>query len=206
MRTGAGNLTKQQAKIAAQEIINYAQLVERAVDRVRRNGCSEGEISFSNPSEWAAAVEATYVHTPASEDKCKVFNDNGGKLAWQDPNLSYYDSSMVMCCGLFGAWQFSGNLRVNGTGTSTIGPPCSGCELVTTNLPLKKEVCSAINEALGLGSDIPIDPGDIHQPAFSGVSSFVRSDEVPSSNKGGLCFQEQASNQRYIFYQTLIAR
>lgn len=37
-RTGSqdtGNLTKQQAKIIAQEILNYAQLVEGAVNRVR---------------------------------------------------------------------------------------------------------------------------------------------------------------------------
>ena len=74
---GAGNLSKQQAKIAAQEILNYARLVEGAVDRVRRNGCSESEISFEND------VVTGYTNPNAPTDKsCHIFDDEGGKVSY----------------------------------------------------------------------------------------------------------------------------
>jgi hypothetical protein len=73
---GSGNLTKQQAKIAAQEMINYARLVEGAVDRVRRNGCSETEINFYDD------VIPGYSNPNARTDEsCNIFSDNGGKIS-----------------------------------------------------------------------------------------------------------------------------
>lgn len=72
---GTGNLTKQQAKVAAQDILNYARLVEGAVDRVRRNGCSETEISFDYN------VGSVYFNSNSPPDKsCHIFDDNGGKI------------------------------------------------------------------------------------------------------------------------------
>ena len=209
-QTGTGNLSAQQAKIAAQEILNYARLVEGAVNRVRQNGCSESDISFSNPEKWGAGTESDYQHSPVSEDKCKIFSPEGGNLGWMTPNESWYDQAITSCCGPRGLWHFGGNNRVIGLGTDTIGPPCKGCELITSLLPLKEEVCSAINKELGLGSNIPVDLDNFDNQndysRFSGAADFARTDDIPISDKQGMCFLEQTGNQRYIFYYTLIVR
>jgi len=79
-QTSAGNLTAQQAEIAAQEILNYARLLEGAVDRVRQNGCAESEISFENP-----ITVGKYSNTNAPADNsCHIFEPEGGGLTWQD--------------------------------------------------------------------------------------------------------------------------
>lgn len=87
---GVSSINKQEAKIAAQEILNYARLVEGAVDRVRRNGCSESEISFEN------AVVAGYSNPNSPGDKsCHIFDDEGGKVAWSNlPDKFKADGSL----------------------------------------------------------------------------------------------------------------
>ena len=74
---GTTSLSKHQARVAAQEILNYAQTLELAVSRVRRNGCSENQISFEND------VVAGYINANAPVDNsCHIFKDNGGKMIW----------------------------------------------------------------------------------------------------------------------------
>ncbi|MEM9470109.1 MAG: hypothetical protein AAF988_08090, partial [Pseudomonadota bacterium] len=149
---GTGNLSKQQAKIAAQEILNYARLVENAVDRVRRNGCSESEISFENN------IESGYENTSAPIDNsCHIFNDNGGKITYETPPESFSDSNYLTNTHPAG-WIATGKpIFFNGTCVNGLGNNCVGggatqdmfaSELILYYFYIDEEICIALNNIL----------------------------------------------------------
>ncbi len=203
---GTGNLTKQQAKIAAQEILNYARLVEGAVDRVRRNGCSESEISFDN------AVVTGYSNPNSPVDlSCHIFEDEGGKVSYISPpsNTTSLD------------WFFDSGVYVGGIGEETA---LSGADLIILLPDISKTICENINSILDHDfSSTPIDNGNIFENAddkyigtfISGAESDIltghSSDDdctpvQPLCMKETGCFQEESGNEYYIFYHVLLAR
>ena len=157
---GTGNLTKQQAKIAAQDIISYANTVEGAVNRIRRKGCSENEINFSN------AVVAGYSNTDAPADgSCDIFSNAGGKIEYVTPQDSWLDSSYAAANpGNYATWRFVANNSVEGIDTPAV-------DLRITLNFLKQEVCTSINNLLGV--DNPSDAPPVDENDGSGGGLFV---------------------------------
>lgn len=202
---GTGNLTKQQAKIAAQEILSYAQLLEGAVDRVRRKGCSENEISFENN------VVSGYTNPNAPIDKsCHVFDDNGGKVSYVRPQLTWLDSNQ------------SGNSFYNElfiTGRSCVselggGPPsCSDggtnyAEIILAVTYLKKDICEHINTSVLNSKNITSDTNNAW-----GVSKFIGTFSNGYAidayiNTPSACFQGGTTPPAgtYHFYHSLLTR
>jgi hypothetical protein len=192
---GGSSISKQEAKIAAQEILNYARLVEGAVDRVRRNGCSENEISFENDTV------AGYTNPNAPVDKsCHVFDDNGGKIEYTLPQDAWNTGSEQ--------WQFNSSFQVTGVGKTCSTPNCSDLNLHTNKL--KNNICLSINQLLNINTDtIPID-SDYSFSAYIGSFSNPTdiSDELNSNilqNQPTGCFFSTADNQNF-FYHVLLAR
>ena len=68
------SMTERQAELAATDLLNYAQNIAYAVDKVRRKGCSENDISFDH-SAWG---HSDYEHSPVVANKCKIFYPSGG--------------------------------------------------------------------------------------------------------------------------------
>lgn len=137
-----GNVTKQQAKIIAQEIISYASLVEGAVDRIRRNGCSETEISFDN------AVVAGYSNPDSPPDKhCNIFEPEGGKIEYIDPlNTNWLDRSQS-AKPAYGELGFSGQTWIY---LVDPGTDINYAELLFWLTYIPKEVCLEINNLLNV--------------------------------------------------------
>ncbi len=135
---GTSNLSKQEAKIAAQEILNYARLVEGAVDRVRRNGCSETEISFEN------AVVSGYSNPNSPIDNsCHIFDNDGGKISFSSQSNTTTDNS---------DWLISPSLAVVNVGTDSATNACNQNSCTELSLflgPLNINICGAINNLLG---------------------------------------------------------
>lgn len=203
---GTGNLTKQQAKIAAQEILNYARLVEGAVNRVRRNGCSESEISFDN------AVVAGYSNPNSPIDEsCHIFEDGGGKVSYTSPPSNTTSLN----------WFFDSGVYVRGIAEETA---LSGADLVILLPDISKTICENINSMLDHGfSSIPIDNGNIFENADDKyIGTFINGAEAdsltghpsdddctpiqPLCMKETGCFREETGNEYYIFYHVLLAR
>lgn len=72
------SISERQAELAATDILNYAQQIERAVNRLRRNGCSENDISFENSYYPTSTVNAS----APGDNSCHVFDSAGGKIKY----------------------------------------------------------------------------------------------------------------------------
>lgn len=196
---GTGNLTKQQAKIAAQEILNYARLVEGAVDRVRRNGCSETEISFEN------AVVSGYSNPNAPSDKsCHIFDDEGGKVTYMIPPQSWNDSSHSAGFN-FGELFFSGFTQIRNLGVDTKD------ELIMIIDWVPISICENLNYLLFNDNTITEDPGGwsfvgkFYGDYDGSSSSITLSAYSPHDGKESACYSSQ-SHGGYHFYHVLLAR
>jgi len=194
----SSTLTKKQVELAADDILTYAQKVSRTVDRLRRNGCSESEISFENP------VVSGYAFT--TRDKCKVFDTAGGGLTWKDFDKVY---------------DLSKNYHVSGTqnmvfhgenGLASIGDPSKN-ELIMYVPAIKEDVCFTLNKKLGLGYNT-IDGAGISlgslkfNGTYSPVNRRICDGTVLDDKEQGCCNETIgcAGQSCYHFYQVLIAR
>lgn len=223
MNKGTGNLTKQQAKIAAQEILNYARLVEGAVDRVRRNGCSESEIDFDN------ATVNGYSNTNTPTDRsCSIFNDNGGKINYASPPTSFFDSAYIgetynSGDNIWGEYVFHQGTCVKGFGNDN----CSGSnaqrkasnDLLFITYFLNKDICIALNTLLN-NAQANTNPPQLSDSRFhtssggkfsGNFTSFTRL-MTPSDvdNHDSYCIEASSvaptGPGTYHFYHVLLAR
>lgn len=187
---GTSTVNKQEAKIIAQEILNYARLVEGAVDRVRRNGCSENEISFEN------AVVSGYSNPNAPGDNsCNIFEPEGGKVSWQrldtmtgsSSNWSYY---------IIQNREFGNNTK----DLAMIGPF------------IEREICTQLNQLLNV-DDIPKD--DTNAVVTSKfIGSFNPNNNIRNTGSGffntrTFCFEGDQSPpgpNTFHFVHTLLLR
>lgn len=81
---GQGNMSAQQAKIAAQEIRNSALNIDRAINKLVSRGCSQDQLSLSGTTN---RTTTHYINTWAPSDgSCNVFGSNGGGVS--DASLS----------------------------------------------------------------------------------------------------------------------
>lgn len=210
---GTGNLSKQQAKVAAQEILSYARLVEGAVDRVRRNGCSETQISFEN------AVVSGYSNPNAPADKsCHIFNDAGGQLAYAEIPKNYLDTSFSSyqsnLSTTWGEWLFGGRNTIPRVGTTCATQDCK--ELLASIHFIQKDICFEINKLLNIphiSGDAPPErtsspPGGIATLKFTGLyTNSANGVDAGVSGANSACLKVSVSGKNYyFFYHVLIAR
>ncbi len=203
---GVSSISKQQAKVAAQEILNYARLVEGAVDRVRRNGCSENEISFEN------AVVAGYSNTNSPADKsCHVFEAKGGKVSYSPPNRQWLDKTKTSV-NSYGRWVFNGQARVNNLGKIC---GCCQCAEIISYLPfLRKEICDQINNISGFDSsyieesilNVNYSSSGHFKGTFINSGGGLIGNEAPElSNQPSACIY-RSYNTHYTFYHAVLVR
>jgi len=146
-------LTKREAELAATDILNYAQRVERAIDKVRRNNCSENEISLENP------IISGYTNPSAPTDKsCHVFNRSGGGISFETPADNLLDKQHSSASH-YGNWHISSRTCIEGVGTC--GADCFSDGLDNEGLLvflhyIPKEVCDVINKKM----DVPTPTND----------------------------------------------
>lgn len=149
-------LTKREASLAASDIIAYGQRIARGVDRARRNGCSENDISFNNP------FESGYNHTPAAPVKCVIFDPQGVGLSWASPPDRYFDTAQYLAAGQR-EWHFHGE-------TAWEGKVSAASELSAYLPNLQRDVCLEINR--GLGIDNPLDEPPVINQNFDAFSKY----------------------------------
>ncbi len=77
---GQGNLTSYQTKLAAQEILDYAQNIEKSIANLQNRGCSENQFSFANGMWQFENGSAVFAggHNSNSVAECEMFNPSSG--------------------------------------------------------------------------------------------------------------------------------
>ncbi|MCB9990535.1 MAG: hypothetical protein H6867_04025 [Rhodospirillales bacterium] len=187
-RQGGENMTEKQAQIAATDIISYAQSAERAVNRVYSKSRSENAISFEN----GIVGGYTNANCPASNNRCKVFNSDGGGISWSSADNFASPSP----------WLFSGENTVAGIGQD------GNADLLLILPQLSSVVCREINEALDI-SAMPTDGNGIEDSTkFQG--SYNASAQISGAAVSGVfsaCVQDTSPDpDEYFYYQVLLPR
>lgn len=182
---GGDNLSKKQAEVAVVDIIDYAQRLERAVNRIMLRGrFSETDISFDNGTDYAngnCAVAA-----------CEVFNPGGGAASWRSPPPNISTSS----------WIINGENRVPDIGSD------ANADLVILLPGLSLDVCRKINDRLGVtnpGGNPPTDGNGINTDLFDGTfaNSAIIGASADLSRTHAACFSNGGD---YTFYSVLYER
>ena len=186
---GTGNLSSQQVKIAAGEVLSYAQQMERAVGKIRTRRVSESDISFE--------INGDYVNAACAVDSCKVFNAAGGQMTWQTPPSGANDATN---------WAITGAVRVSKIGTD--GIVASNADLTAFLPNVVLAVCLDINNRLGIAN--PSDAPPVATGAVSFATKFTGTfapgnllTAAQIDGKAAGCYRDGAN---YHFYQVLLAR
>ena len=102
----SGDTSAISAKAQASAILEYANEVKFAVDRVLAKGCTDTEISFENP------IVSGYENPNAPSDKpCHVFDVNGGGIVWKNPPSGIDLSSVPLN---YQSYVFTGYMNLMG--------------------------------------------------------------------------------------------
>lgn len=198
-KTGQGNLSIGQQKIYAGEMIDYANTVSKAIDKLRNRGCSENEISFEYPA-LSGYVNGS---TPA-DDSCKVFNSSGGGITYQAPPVTCAPPKCHATLGM--NWVFSSAVRINNIGTAN-------SELLMRMIipPESKELCEYINDLSQVTNPSNEPPVSTTSTNIDSVAagSFTNTSVVTSADIDGKyagCYRSHTSASDFYFFKVLIAR
>ena len=152
-QTNRGNVsavTGEQAKLAAQEIIEYGNIVAAAVQKLRLRGCSDTQIGFSN-SIWSLD-DGTLIHpaghnplTPGNQ--CEVFHPDGGNVS---ASILPNNAGFAIASGAVA----KGSGIINTVDIVDVGT--SARDLVLFIYFIPKNACTIINDLLdAFDSDVP---------------------------------------------------
>ncbi len=190
-RSSSSTLTNEQARIAAQEIIDYGNDIANAVQKLRLRGCSDNEISFEN-DEYAGYVNP---NSPADE-RCHVFSNSGGQITYHGRSKDWFTP------GYYSSWWVNGE-------TSVVDVGSAESELIVWSVRLKEKLCMHLNKSLN--NLAPSNENvSIHTTEFIGSYGGLPNglgDDTGQVYKGKLagCAYDP-SQSYYYFYQVLIAR
>ena len=188
-------MSERDLDIAAAEILVYAQKMSRAVDRVRRKGCSENEISFANN------IVAGYTNGSApSDNSCHIFHPDGGGVQWLSPQEGVNDGS---------EWIFTANNSIDDVG----GSGNTADEVLILLGSVSEALCLQINKELDLSftNTPPQDEaGTFLTTKFTGSFGSPSTHAITHTNNDfsnvrTACMIESGGTTRY-FYHTLLIR
>lgn len=87
-QTGQGSISSHQARLTAIEMIDQANRIERAVQKLLRNGCSEMELNFKHPS-FPASPWLNNINARPDGD-CDIYGPAGGVQPLFYPEVAGY--------------------------------------------------------------------------------------------------------------------
>ena len=162
-RTGSSSISKEQASLAATEIIEYMQLLADTTQKLLLRGCSETEISFHTP-----IIGHLWWDNPnsPSDNSCHIYDANGGNVNFRYVDEIYKDQSY----GGFGPYQ-EYFFVARDMGVSNVGPTSDTGDLVVSIWGIKEEICIEINNQLGITNPSgtpPVDTNAAPNNAFIG--------------------------------------
>lgn len=155
---GGGGVSKEQAKITASELIQMSTNMKFAVDRMRARGLGVEDIQ----------INTTTYNTPCTTGDDCIFAPEGGGLPLPEPHQDIADVRYVE----------------PGNGYYVIGMGTNAADLFIV-FDVTEEVCTAINEGLGLSTPPESSPVSSHVgggTSYSGVGVFCEGYSYASTN------------------------
>ena len=126
-----GDISAVSAKVQAATILEQAENMKIAVDRVLGHGCADTQVNFDNP------IVSGYTNATAPSDhSCDVFHPDGGGLSWITPPAN--------ASGFADGYIYSGHLGLVGTSSPTGGVNPTQ-DLVAFLPDVSKKLCEEIN-------------------------------------------------------------
>ncbi len=214
-RTSA-SMSQEDAIMAANQIMDYADSIDNAVQLTMVNGTTPELISFQND------IIAGYTNGSAA-DINKIFKTVGGGAAYQAPDTDWLDSAQS-AQGFYGQWYFPANTCVPyiGRGATDCNSDGDDNEEVVMILPyIKLDICLALNKKLDIDNCAADDPCDDNGEMWPGgntkfTGAFADSQSIyPAAgsellHKTAGCLEGSGTvNQpagTYHFFKVLVAR
>lgn len=144
---GGGNIDRETNKIAAAQILDSANALQRAVQKLQiLNGCSDTQLSFENDTV------AGYTNTgdPRGDETCHIFKSDGAGLAWpqikglDDTDITFSGRNFVSYLGL----PNSGSGRCS---SEVDKEPCAEL-IVFYRVGPNIDLCMELNDAVGVAN------------------------------------------------------
>lgn len=192
-RQSVSSFSKEQAKLAAEEIFSYTDAVRQAVQNLRLRGCADTEINLDAPQ--TAGVQD---NTLAPDDEsCNVFSTNGGKVVYRPLEAAWLAPSST-----YDQWWFNGETAVELIGTDE-------AELMMWINHIRPEICEQMN-MIAMNKPPVMETISNHTTGFLGTYSAgadgIGDDAADDQYRGQsrACYGEDIYG--YSYYATLIAR
>ena len=193
-RTSTATLGKEQARLAAQEIVSYTGAIVKAVHKLRLAGCSDTQIGFDfddSPGWWTSNPLS-----PA-DGSCQVFGMSGGKISFKPINVEWFAQSSATPYG-----YPNGEIAIQNIGTAAP-------ELTFSVADLKWEICEEINKLIPIETSTFVESLTTPTGVFAGTYVALPDglgDDVgsPFAGKSSACAKNVNGDGTYV--TTLIAR
>ncbi len=211
-RTNVTVLTTEQARIAAQEIIDYGSAIATAMQKLRLRGCTDTQISFGNSvfkQHSGSLIHADGHNANAPSDgRCDIFKPSGGNVTAQLIPLSYvYNWTAIGSNNTELGHSRNGRFQIPEVGQE------GKEELIFITPYLNENICLKINDLLGVKNPNNYPPILTNTLALY-TGGFLDNDTYKLSDPEGVVTGKTAfcmahpSGQIYdvFFVQVLLAR
>jgi len=145
-KSGQGNLTSNQARIAAQELLAFFNAVEKAANKLRARGCSESDISFANSVDTGPFITGNDSASAPVDKSCHVFDSAGAGL---NMNMDWTKYQIPLASIPVPYQSQYANVRFNGDYAAIVSLGTNTTELSMAINWVKPEICDAYNQILG---------------------------------------------------------
>ena len=196
-RGSVENVTREQSRLRATEMIDFSDSVSKAVGTLRLRGVTLAQLRFAH----ADLSNSDYGDPALTDPAFMVFNAAGGGIIYNNPA-----PDAVMSAGQ--QWQFLTQNQVQGFGTTCLTEACS--DLVMAVADLRTEICLMINKLSGIANPdvLPSDSDFETAGKFNGSitgTPEILGDESSSAVLAGKpfgCFKNEDDGRNY-FYRVL---
>lgn len=212
-RATISQLSDDQARIAANEIVEFSDKIAAAVQKLILRGCAETELSFAN--NVYQLTNGTPIHAAGhnanapTDGTCDVFNISGGGMnAIEFPeNYGTEVAGNSTKPAHMGAFMYD----ILGIGND------GDADMVWLGITLNQDICMTINEILGVPNSTTEPPQDddmdgttsSYNGTFPAGMSVLGNDATELNGKTAFCFRRtnaDPTDGAYIYVHTLIAR
>jgi hypothetical protein len=215
-RTGASNLSTEQIRLAATEIISYGDSLSKGVQKLRLTGCSDTQFDFEN-AVWQRFNTSTLVfaagHNPSAGAGCSVFGHGEGDIKPTIiPLPSLYEWAGITSSDVDFGHGIILSMRIPGLGLATRE------ELIYRLAFVDRAVCLKINDILGITNPSNAPPAFTSALAASTALNRLYAGTYPDDSimtdtsgnltgKAAFCASHGVSDpEKNSFFQVLIVR
>lgn len=199
-RGSVENITREQSRLRATEIIDFSDAVSKAVGTLRLRGVTLSQLRFAHSDLSLSDYGDPDTIDPAN----MVFHPDGGAIIYKDPS-----PDILVTPGE--QWLFLNQNQIEGFGSTCPAETCS--DLIMAIRDIRTDVCQIINKLAGfnnpeiLPSDTEFETTGKFKGTITGTPEII-GDETSSATLNGkpfACFKNDDDGKNY-FYRVLWAQ